>query len=71
MESEAGARTVALLTYAEAARVLRVDVPVIRALVKRCGVSPKPVPWNGRGKGLDLADLRLLQRAWRRTKLTA
>jgi hypothetical protein len=52
-----------LTTYVEASRELGVNVLVIATLAKAHELKAKPVPRNGKAKGLDEADMRVLRKA--------
>jgi len=52
-----------ILTFTDAGKILGVAPAVVSALVKTHGLQPKPVPRNGKAKGLDRADMRVLRKA--------
>lgn len=49
-------------TYKEAGAELGIGPAAISALVRYHGIAPKPVPRNGKAKGLDEADMHVLRR---------
>jgi len=51
-----------ITTFGEAAEELGTNYAVISHCVKRLKITPKPVPRNGRAKGLDRMDMRRLRR---------
>lgn len=56
-----------LVTYSQAAQVLGVKPQTIPDLVEAWGLTPKDMPLNGKAKGLDRSDMRVLRRALNRT----
>lgn len=52
-----------ITTYSEAAVELGTTIAVVSGLVDAWGLTPKPVPRNGKAKGLDARDMAVLRRA--------
>lgn len=52
-----------LITLSEAAPILGVSRQTVSELARRLGIETKPMPLNGRAKGLDEADMRRLKKA--------
>lgn len=55
--------TTNLITLSEAAPILGVSRQTVSELARRLGIETKPMPLNGRAKGLDEADMRRLRKA--------
>jgi hypothetical protein len=60
-----------LVTYSEAGRTLGIGRQTVAELVELIGITPKPVPWNARGKGLDPDAMARLRRALKRIARSA
>jgi transposase len=56
------------ISQAQAAEQLGVSVPTIRDISRRFGIEPKDVPSNGKAKGLDEKDMKVIRRALRLRK---
>lgn len=55
--------TPTLHSYSRVARLLGVDRRTLPVLVRVLGLTPKPVAWNGKARGLDDDDVRVLKKA--------
>lgn len=64
-------RAPGLTTYSEAAAILGIDRKMIALIVRRNGIVPKDVPWNGLAKGLDESDMAVVRAAWSRMLVPA
>jgi hypothetical protein len=52
-----------LYSYSQVGRMLNIDPRAVATLVRALKLVPKPVPTNGRAKGLNDADVRKIKKA--------
>jgi hypothetical protein len=52
-----------LYSYSQVGRMLNLDRRAVTALVRALKLVPKPVPTNGRAKGLNDADVKRIKKA--------
>jgi hypothetical protein len=60
-----------VLTFTDAAAVLKTDVRTVRGLVELLGIVTKPVPRNGNARGLDARDMKAIREAIRAGRVLA
>lgn len=69
--SKSAPAVIDLVSYTTAGALLGVDRKIVAFLVKRNGLTPKPMPSNVNGKALDASDLAVLRESIRRARVPA